>query len=259
MLLKLHAVLRIDYITGQLMNHFKELPFFSRAELLDFYRQFEPEIKKTTFEGRIYHLKAKKLISSIDSKRFSLSYKPRFSPMLENQQKDIFSKVEKQFHDVRCCIWSTKWMNEFMLHQPGRFITVLEVGDEAAEIVFHFLQDNNIRNMFFKPTAKEIENYISENFDSIVIESLVTKSPLEVISNVRVPSIEKILVDIFSDKNLYVVFQGSELSFIFNSVFKKYEIDFSKLFNYAKRRGKDKELTAFIRSNTDIPKYVLND
>ena len=256
--MKLYAALRVDYITGQLINHFKGQPFFTRADLHDFYQQFEPEIKKTTFEGRIYHLKAKKLISSIDSKRFSLSYKPRFTPMLENRQKDIFTRVEKQFPDVRCCIWSTKWMNEFMLHQPGRFITILEVGNEAAENVFHFLQDNNIRNMFFKPVAKEIENYISENFNSVVIESLVTKAPLEVVSNVRVPSIEKVLVDIFSEKDLYVVFQGSELSFIFNSVYKKYEIDFSKLFNYAKRRGKDKELATFIRSNTDIPKYVIN-
>jgi hypothetical protein len=251
--------LRIDYITGQLINYFKGQPFFTRAELLEFYRQFEPEIKKTTFEGRIYHLKAKKLISSIDSKRFSLSYKPRFTPILENRQKDVFSRVEKQFPGVRCCIWSTKWINEFMLHQQGRFITILEVGNEAAENVFHFLQDNNIRNMFFKPVEKEIEYYILENFDSVVIESLVTKAPLEVVSNVRVPSIEKILVDIFSDKELYIVFQGSELSFIFNSVFKKYEIDFSKLFNYAKRRGKEKELKEFITSKTDIPEYILND
>nr|NQU92567.1 hypothetical protein [Bacteroidota bacterium] len=204
-------------------------------------------------------MRAKKIISSIDSKRFSLSYKPRFVPVLENRQKDIFSKVEKQFTDVKCCIWSTKWMNEFMLHQPGRFINILEVGDEAAEIVFHFLQDNNIRNLFFQPGAKEIENYIFENYDSVVVKYLVTKAPLEMASKVQIPAIEKILVDIFTDKILYNVFQGSELSFIFSSVYNKYEINFTKLLHYAKRRGKEKELSAFLITNTDIPEYILND
>jgi len=47
-----------------------------------------------------------------------------------------------------------------MLHQPGRFMNVLEVGGEAAETVFHFLQDNNLCNLFFQPDAKEIGNYI---------------------------------------------------------------------------------------------------
>ncbi|MEI6435613.1 MAG: DUF6577 family protein [Bacteroidota bacterium] len=251
--------LKADFILGQLIDHFKDRPFFTRVELFDFYHQFEPDLKKTAFEGRVYHLRAKKLISSVDRKRFSLSYKPRFTPVLEPRQKDVFSKVEKQFPDVSFCIWSTKWMNEFMLHQPGRFMNVLEVGDEAAETVFHFLQDNNIRNLFFQPGAKEIENYISENFDSVVVKYLVTKAPLEIASNIRIPSIEKILVDIFADKVLYLVFQGSELSFIFNSVYQKYEINFTKLFHYAKRRGKSEELSAFLRINTDIPKNVLND
>lgn len=251
--------MKSDFITGKVIDYFKDKPFFTRLDLLNFFQKYEPDIKKTTFEGRLYQLKAKRIISPIGRKRFSLSYKPRFLPVLENRQKDVFSRVEKQFPDVRCCIWSTKWMNDFMLHQPGRFINVLEVGDEAAEIVFHFLQDNNIRNLYFQPGTKEIEKYILENYDSVVVKSLVTKSPLETVTNVKVPAIEKILVDIFIDNDLYIVFQGSELSFIFNSVYNKYEINFTKLFHYAKRRGKAGELSSFLKSNTDIPNIIIND
>jgi hypothetical protein len=49
-----------DFIIERLTKEFKGRESFSRVELFDFYRQFEPDVKEATFRWRIYHLKDKK-------------------------------------------------------------------------------------------------------------------------------------------------------------------------------------------------------
>jgi hypothetical protein len=84
-----------------------------------------------------------------------------------------------------------------------------------------------------------IDKYASLNFNSIIVKDLITKAPVQTIDKIPTAPLEKILVDIFSDKDLFITFQGSELDMIFQTAFEKYTINKSKLFRYAKRRGKD--------------------
>ncbi|MDO9341115.1 MAG: hypothetical protein Q7T72_11405, partial [Bacteroidales bacterium] len=60
--------------------------------------------------------------------------------------------------------------------------------------------------------------------------------------------LEKILVDLYCDDKLFISFQGDELSNIWKNVFKKYMINISTLFNYSRRRGKQKEIEDFLNS-----------
>jgi 7-cyano-7-deazaguanine synthase in queuosine biosynthesis len=66
-------------------------------------------------------------------------------------------------------------------------------------------------------------------------------------------------VDLYCDKKLFAAFQGSEFIHIINNAYKRYSIDFTKLFHYAKRRRKEIELVAFFSDKTDIPNSILND
>ncbi|MFT3946601.1 MAG: hypothetical protein QM763_06465 [Agriterribacter sp.] len=88
---------------------------------------------------------------------------------------------------------------------------------------------------------------------------LVSKSPLQNVDKVQTTTLEKLIVDLFSDKKMFSAFQGSELAHIVNNAYNRYAIDFTKLFHYAKRRRKDVELRVFLKTKTDIPKNILND
>jgi hypothetical protein len=81
---------------------------------------------------------------------------------------------------------------------------------------------------------------------------MVTKSPTQKISKTTTISLEKLLVDIFSNKILFNTYQGSELVHIFNAANNKYTIDFSKMLSYATRRSKKTQLIEFINTKTDI-------
>ena len=248
-----------DFIIEQLKKDFKGRETFSREELYDFYRQYEPDLKETTFRWRIFDLKNKQLINTISRKLFTLSYKPVFKPTIEDTERKIFSKIDNQFPTLKFCIWPTIIVHEFMLHIPGKYISILEVEKDAIEPVYRFLKDQDFRNVFIEPKEKEIERYIFETETAIVLQPLISKSPIQKIDTVATTTLEKLIVDLYCDKNLFAAFQGSEYVHIINNAFKKYSIDFTKLFQYAKRRTKETELLEFFSSKTDIPKSILND
>lgn len=248
-----------DFIIEQLKRKFEEREFFSREELFNFYRQFEPALKATTFRWRIYHLKTKKIISVISRGLFTLSYKPIFKPYIEEAGRKIYSKIESQFPDLKQCIWSTKIVNEFMLHIPGRFITILQVEENALEPVYEFLKEQKYRDVYIQPEEKEIERYIYETESSIILQLLISKAPTQKVKEIKTTTIEKMIVDLYCDKKLYSLYQGSELAHVINNAYNRYTINFTKFFAYAKRRRKEIEIKDFLLGKTQIPKSILND
>jgi hypothetical protein len=248
-----------NFIIDQLKQKFKDQESFSREALHNFYLQYEPELKETTFRWRIYNLKVKNLIRPISRNEFTLLYRPVYKPIIEEAERKLFLLIEKGFKTLKKAAWSTRIISEFMLHQPGRFFTILEVEKDALEPVFHFLIDNKVKNVFLQPEEKELQRYISELDNAIVVQPLVSKAPLQKVTKVNTITIEKLLVDLFCDKKLFYTYQGSELVFIFNSVYHKYAIDFTKLFSYAQRRRREIDLMDFLTNRTDIPKTILND
>lgn len=256
---KANKTLAKEFILEQLKKEFKGRESFSREELFDFYRHFEAELKETTFRWRIHDLKNKQVITTISRGLFTLSYKPVFKPLVDAAERKIYSKIEKQFPSLKLCIWSTKIVHEFMLHIPGKFITILQVEKEAIEPVYSFLKDQNFRNIFIEPEEKEIERYVYESETAIVVQSIISKSPTQKVKAVATTTLEKLIVDLYCDKKLFAAFQGSEYVHIINNAYNKYSIDFTKLFHYAKRRRKETELLDFFSCKTDIPKSILND
>ncbi len=248
-----------DFIIERLKEEFKGRQSFSREELYTFYTQFKPDLKETTFRWIIFNLKENQVITSISRGLFTLAYKPVFKPDIGETERKIYSKVEKQFPTLKCCVWSTRIVSEFMLHVPAKHLTILQVEKEALEPVYDFLKEQKSGNIFIQPEEKEIERYIYESDKAIVLLPLVSKSPLQEIKTITTITLEKLIVDLFSDKKLFAAFQGSELAHIVNTAYSRYAIDFTTLFHYAKRRRKDIELREFFKDKTDIAKNILND
>lgn len=248
-----------DYLNIQFEKRFGGRKTVSREELYRFYKDFEPDLKEATFRWRIHHLKEKDILTPISKRLFHIGHKPVYKPPLSDFEHQLYQTIDKQFRELPICIWSTGLLNEFMLHQPDNLITILEVEPIALEPVFHFLKDNNRRNVFLLPSEKEMAYYVFEADDAIVLRRLVSKAPVQKNHKATVPTLEKIIVDIYCDKEVYTVFQGSEFIHIVNYAFRHYAVDFTRLFSYARRRRKDVELKAYLSAATDIPKNILND
>jgi uncharacterized protein DUF6577 len=248
-----------DYLLEQLKQEFGGRKSFTRQELLAFFRRFEPDLKESTFRWQVYNLKHKNIISPISRQKFVITDKPAFAVSTEKIDEKLTALIRKQFPHLRFAVWSTKAVNEFMLHQPARYYTLVEVEREATEAVFNFLKDNRVKNVFLEPNEKELQKYISDLENAVVVLPLVSKAPIQTKRDRASITIEKLLVDLYSDRQLFNAYQGSELVNIYNTAYNRYPIDFTKLFSYATRRRKAADLKHFLSQKTDIPQNLIYD
>ena len=98
--------------------------------------------------------------------------------------------------------------------------------------------------MMYNPTREEYRKYWVE--DSIVVSDLVTQAP----KNSRNPyeiCLEKMLVDMVSDKNISRTYSRSEISSVIDNAIKSYYLDEKKLMRYAGRRGCKEEFRELLK------------
>jgi len=204
-------------------------------------------LKRSTIDWRIYHLTQNKILYRLSRGHYTLSdsNKQNYLPVIDKSIKKIYSIIKSQLPYINFIVWQTKWMNEFMRHQPGKFITIIEVEKEVMESVFNLLQSSH-QNVFVNPNREIIQNYVYNSKFPIVIEKLISEAPIQKVKNLKTTTIEKILVDIISDVDLFSTFQGRELYNIYEIAFSRYKISISKMKRYAKRRNKIKKLESII-------------
>ena len=150
-------------------------------------------------------------------------------------------------------------LNEFTLHISNNNLTLVEVDKESLESIFYSLRDK-YNQVFLNPNSDILEQYVFNSKTPIIVQPLISEAPLQSISNINTTTIEKILVDLFSDEDLFQFYQGREKKRIFKEAYAKYTINNNKLLRYASRRGKKDEIekmTNQINGNKDriLPEY----
>lgn len=243
------------YFERELVKQFKSRPYFERDELYDFYRLYEPELNEGTFGWRIYALKKKGLIKQIKRGIYTISLKEKFVPDISDKLIQLAKVLIKDFEDIDYCITTTEWLNYFTRHQLGRFFFIIEVEKDFLEDVFHAYQEVSHLRVYLKPDELMIERYM-EYDNTLIIKPLVSRSPKQKVAinkkskaKVNIPTIEKFLVDIFSDDITYFQVQGREMETVFERAIEKYNINYSRLLAYAKRRAKREQLEQYLGSN----------
>ena len=123
---------------------------------------------------------------------------------------------------------------------------LLEVEKESLQSVFYEMKKNK-NDVFVEPSEGVIENYVIYQKNPVIVKTLITEAPLQEVEKVFTTTIEKLLVDIFCDKDLFFAFQGKELRTIMEEAFMKYSVNQNKIIRYANRRGKKEELINYLK------------
>jgi len=251
-------------IEKKLIEEFKDREFFTREELFDFFRYFEPDLKEGTFGWRIYDLKNKKIIRSLKRGLYTISYKPKYKPQISDELIKFSKKINGQFSEIKFCLWDTQWLNEFARHQSGKQIQIIEIEKDFVKSLYYYLKDQFKFDFYLSPDEKIIDFYISESNNPIVIKKLITRSPIGKITEKKVklmvPLLEKILVDLYSDEKLFYFYHGAELKYIFENAITNYTLNFTRLYNYAGRREKEAEIKTYLKKNMGhLLKDIIDD
>ena len=251
-------------IENKLIEEFKDREYFSREELFDFFRYFEPELKEGTFGWRIYDLKNRNIIKPLKRGLYVISDKPRYKPDISPSLLKIAKQLTERFDEIKHCIWETSWLNEFGQHQTSKSTLFIEIEKGFEESLFYELKNTMRREVFLNPDEKTIEFYIAESNQPVIIKKLLTRAPLSKRTEKKIkfyiPAIEKILVDLFAEERLFYYVQGSELMHIYENAITSYTINFTKLLSYARRREREQDIKQFMTNHMfHLVKGIIDD
>jgi len=242
----------------ELKNFFSYRKYFRKSDLRNFYQNKNKVLEEKTFRRILYALEKDNIIIWKDTGIYILSKEgtthpeKKFVPTFTSEIRSISDSIRKTFPYTKYLIWETRILYDFMLHQPGRNLKILETEEEAVESIFNFLENQFTGKVFLDPGQEILEKYVFRAAESLIVSPMIRRLPRQQVNGIPCPKLEKILVDVFADKNKFYMFQGQELVNIYKTAFQNYKISERTLFWYAERRKVHKKLEAFIRQNTDI-------
>ncbi len=187
-----------------------------------------------------------KKIYKISSDIYTYGTKKAFSIQKSKINNDIINDIIKNY-DIDFIVWNIFVLNEWLNHLINSNIVILEVEKIYMEFIFEHLKGKY--NILINPSENEIYNYSTDN--TIILKPLISKAPINV--KEKSPKIEKIIVDIFSDKIINYFYEGSERLQIYEQIFSTYAVNYKTLFAYAKRRSIYEEFKAYLK------KYNIGD
>jgi len=238
----------------KLKIRFRDHKFLETKDITDFYKTFEPNVKQTTINWRVYVLIQMGILSRIGRGKFSIGESKFYFPEISSKIKSVYTKLKKEFPYLKICIWHTSVFNEFMLHQPGRFYLIVEVDKEATQSVFHFLKELKYP-VFIEPTNDLLEKYLPVEKEALILKPLVSEAPIQNVKGINTASLEKMLVDVFCDDIVFSAQQGAEMRTIFKEALNKYSVNQSRMLRYADRRRKKESYNKYLNSITNLRQH----
>ncbi|MBR6270613.1 MAG: hypothetical protein IKR26_00435 [Lachnospiraceae bacterium] len=160
----------------------------------------------------------------------------------------IEKDITEFFPLVRFQMWELIQMNDFVNHQIAKNVIFIEVEAMLVDTVYEKLHEKYPYAMI-QPTVDIFYKQRAPETD-IVVQKLLSEAPAPDANHSCV--IEKLLVDLLSKKLSGSLIERSEYPRIYEDVFRKYNIDETRMFRYAKRRNLYDSLLSFIKTKTGI-------
>jgi hypothetical protein len=242
-------------IDRQIAKHFKDKGNFDRAALSAFLTDLNPEITESALIWRIHDLVKRKVIDQVKLGVYTISSKEAYKPFVSDKLAQLSKIVAKEFDRLDYCFWSTEWLNDFTRHQLGTHFYILEVEKDFIEEVFNAYFESKPYPVYLDPKEDIMERYVESEI-SIIIKPLISRSPRQKIAikerpedEIYVPTLEKMLIDVYSDAVTFYAIQGSEMDTLFENALKRYQVNFTKLISYARRRNKEEQIKCYLENN----------
>ena len=227
----------------------KQDGIFTRKDLLNVVRSGMKNISEGSLAVLLNRMIAENKIIRVSYGKYKLNEDLKHEFLYEPNEfmLSLNKHIKEKFPFIDYCIWQPSVFASMMLHVPAVRTTLVDVEREAMESVFVSLQ--NVESeipIFLNPSQEDVDRYIT-NRDLIIVRPLVKEAPLDVINGCPVPTLEKMLVDAISDKELQHL-QGNELYTIYSNAFSDYAIKKTRLLRYAARRNRKQKVEQIINT-----------
>jgi hypothetical protein len=236
--------------TGAILNYAaQKRGTFLRKDLLADIASQQPDINKRAVDLQLSRLVASGVILRKERGIYTLAENvlPEYTYRPSEDEKNLFRQLKQIFPLLDFCVWSPRILASFMIFLPNINYILVDVEKVGVESVFNALQGLELgRNVLMTPSLKECNLYLWGT-NAIVVRQLIGQSPLTVVDGCVVPRIEKVLVDLVGDNELFFA-SGSEMYNIYEFARERVNVNMSKLLRYASRRNRKDKVEQIINS-----------
>jgi len=187
------------------------------------------KVNHNTLKQSLVRLKRKNII--FDAGRGWYSAIPtRF--VLDTAPIDELAKdIKSGFPLMQFSCWSTQQLQSFAHHMMTKFAAFVYAEMELLPSVAEQLDAKGYL-VFRNPTKSEVEKYFALKERTCILRPSITEEPIEN----SYATIEKILIDLYVEKDRVYLMDGAEYKRIFNNIVSSQRINMGRLFRYANRR-----------------------
>lgn len=240
-------------ISSEIVNYAcsRAVPF-TRKELLEYMNANTYNVSAGSIHVLLNRLVETEKLTKVSHGLYSFSGKtqPPYSYTPNSDEYELSKNLKHKFPFVTCCVWKANAITPFMQHIASMSFLLVDVERIAMESVFQYLQELYPKKMILiNPSQSDCERYL--NMDNIiVVRPLILESPLSCNQGINTPRIEKILVDIVSDKEFDYA-GGAELYHIYKNALASVHVNKRTLLRYASRRNKKEKIEQIINLITN--------
>lgn len=175
---------------------------------------------------------------------YAIAKKQAFTYNPSDKVKEMYSNLKTELPFADFCIYDGNILTTIQHHLSINNAIYVETNRDAVESVFGRLK-NQHKNVYRQPDASFMYDYIDLREECIIVKTLVTESPLMIVDNIKVPTLEKLLVDTQKDAD-FDYLRGAESQNMFELAFDLYTINTQRLMRYARRRNISHEINSLI-------------
>ena len=205
-------------------------------------------MKPTTARQYLSTLSKENILVRVGQGEYALPQKQMFSYSPSEKVKCIYDELKSELPFTDFCVYDGNIISSIQHHLSINNAIYVETNRDAVDSVFSRLRGQQ-KDVFKQPDATFVADYIDFREPCVIVKPLVTESPLMEVEGIRVPTLEKLLVDTQKDAD-FDYLRGAESLYMFQMAFELYTINTQRLMRYAKRRGIGQEVNELIRSAT---------
>lgn len=227
---------------------FKNNTTYSESELVNLIKAANPSISDIKIKWLLFELEKSNHIMRIAKKRY-VTNGVKYDFEISETSKGICTLIFNSYPNLDYVIWESIQLNEWLNFLLSKNIIFIEVESDLCGMIFSLLQEKygNKQSVLLNPSFEVLTRYIDNN--PIVVKPLFSRSPKG--KNSHKISIEKMLVDVFSDKLLVSMIGTNDREEIARGIIKNYTVNRTKVIAYAKRRKCHEVIQHFLLDTYD--------
>jgi hypothetical protein len=234
-------------IKSEILNFSKQYSYFSVTFLKEYLRKKKISSVPSTVNQYLSQLKKEKTI--FDAGRGWYSNIQNTFQSESAFQNNIVNSITKDFPFLEFNCWSISQIKDYFHHLFTKDIVFVFSSFDSLSSLNDHLTANGFK-VYNNPGKQIVKDYFTLQNNTVILRPSISEEPKNGFSS----SVEKILIDLFLEKDKLNLLEGTEYKRIFFNLICSNRINMAQLLRYSSRR---EVKTTFIKNILMSDKYVI--